>query len=52
MRSLESVGGEIISGTLIDVQHLDVHGHGHRAPEDDVLLKLEDIYVYSEKLLT
>ena len=44
MSSLESVRGEVISGTLIDVQHLDVHGHGHRAPEDDGLLKLEDIY--------
>ena len=43
MGSLESVRGEVISRTLIDVQHLDVHGHSHRAPDDDDLLKLEDI---------
>ena len=39
MGSLESVRGEVISGTLIDVQHLDVHGYSHRASENDCLLE-------------
>ena len=47
MSSLESVRGEVISGTLIDVQHLDVHRHSHRAPEDDDLL--EEILLILEK---
>ena len=35
MSSLECVWSVVITGTLVHVQHLDVHGHGHSSLELD-----------------